>query len=88
MSGKPTFVADSSHWAYQQGRREGFAGDKARRGLMSFFIAFAGDADTVVNTRQWIAGFDSVTEEDRAAKAVPAPSGWDSDGMMVDRHAG
>lgn len=59
---------DTSHWAYQQGRIAGIAGNTSERGLMAFGLACAADAATARNTRLWLQGFDAgVDSKDEAS---------------------
>lgn len=60
---RPLSAAEKSHPVYLEGRKEGFANNKMRRGLMAFGLSFAANPKSARLTRLWLAGFDSVVEE-------------------------
>lgn len=65
---------DTAHWAYQQGRTAGLAGNTTERGIMAFGLGCAADASTSRNTRLWLAGFDAgAVEQAEARKQTQAP---------------
>lgn len=72
-------AVDTQHWAYQQGRLSGLAGDTTERGIMAFGLGFAGDTATANNTRMWIAGFDAGVTEAAQLKAAPPPANQSGD---------
>lgn len=81
-SSSPT--VDKSHWAYQQGRAAGAAGNTTERGLMAFGLGCAAQAVDARNTRFWLAGFDDgvAAEIESRAEARARPSAYADDGML------
>jgi hypothetical protein len=82
-------AVDTSHWAYQQGRTSGLAGNTTERGIMAFGLNCAGDRATVVNTRLWLKGFDAGLVEakeiaETAKNAKPADA-WNPYGDRPPR---
>lgn len=74
---------EKNHWAYREGREAGFEGNLCRRGLMAFGQSCAAAREDANNTRLWLAGYDSVTDQERqeAQKASPAFFGLSTTGV-------
>lgn len=49
--------ANFGHWAYKKGYQDGLKKDRITRGIMRFGLNMAGDMETILNTRQYLAGF-------------------------------
>lgn len=82
-------AVDKSHWAYQQGRTAGLAGNTTERGIMAFGYNCAGDRQTAVNTKLWLQGFDAGVIEAKeiaeAAKNAPKVDPWNPYGDLPPR---
>lgn len=82
-------TVDTSHWAYQEGRAEGLAGNTTQRGIMAFGFNCAGDRQTAINTKLWLQGFDAGVIEAKeiaeAEKNAPRVDPWNVHGDLPPR---